>query len=223
MATHAERLDLYAPALAEICGAARTEALVTPHLEAGAGAVDAVLRADLHTFLPNDLLRHMDTLSMAFSIEARVPILDHELVELAARMPAKHKIRGGELKAVLKDAVEDLIPQSTLRRPKQGFNFPMHKWMHSSLQPIVDATLDRDVVARRGLFRPQAVEALLAAFRAGSSGRNPMAWWIPQIRVWSLVVLELWMRLYLDHPATDSPPECATEELLAAAPEPVLS
>ncbi|MAE70094.1 MAG: hypothetical protein CME06_06455 [Gemmatimonadetes bacterium] len=223
VATHAERLDLYTPALAEICRTARTEALVLPHLDAGAGAVDAVLRADLHTFLPNDLLRHMDTLSMAFSIEARVPILDHELVELAARMPAEHKIREGELKAVLKDAVADLVPESALRRAKQGFNFPMHKWMNDSLRPIVDAALHPDVVAKRGLFRPEAVEALVAAFRAGSSGSDPMAWWIPQIRVWSLVVLELWMRLYLDHPSADSAPDCSTEELLAAAPEAVLS
>jgi len=226
-ATHEERRALYAPPLATLCAEQRTEDLVLPHLERGSDPVDAVLRADLHTYLPNDLLRHMDSLSMAFSIEARVPLLDHELVELAATMPTEHKIRAGELKAVLKDAVADLIPESALRRAKQGFNFPMHKWMHGPLRPIVEAALDPELVARRGLFRPAAVAELLAAFRGARTGVGVTQWWIPQIRVWSLVVLELWMRLYLDRAAPEGPPEGASdggvEELLREPAGPVLA
>jgi len=91
-------------------------------------------------------------MSMATSLECRVPLLDHELVELAARMPETIKVRGGRLKHAMKNALADVLPAGILDRQKRGFGTPMGAWLKSDLKPLLSRMLDESTVARRALF-----------------------------------------------------------------------
>ncbi|MCC7486321.1 MAG: asparagine synthase (glutamine-hydrolyzing) [Burkholderiales bacterium] len=158
-----------------------------------AGSEDALARmlaVDAETQLPDDLLLLTDKMSMAVSLECRVPLLDHELVELAARMPEGVKIRGGRLKHVMKEAVSHLLPRDILERKKRGFGTPMGAWLKEDLAPLVAGLLSERVVAGRGLFRYPAVRDLVAAHEANRVDGTD--------RLLSLINLEVWSRLYLD-------------------------
>src|SRR5436190_4239226 len=117
---------------------------------------------DAETQLPDDLLMLTDRMTMATSLECRVPLLDHELVELAARIPAEVKIKGGELKHLMKRALADLLPRETLQRKKRGFGTPMGAWLKRDLAPMLQSVLSPASLAARGLVRPAAVHKLIA-------------------------------------------------------------
>jgi asparagine synthase (glutamine-hydrolysing) len=154
---------------------------------------DAVRRmslVDLETQLPDDLLMLTDKMSMATSLECRVPLLDTRLVELAAAMPSRMKIRGRELKHVLKRALSPLLPDDILHRKKRGFGAPMGAWIKSELAPLTRMMLGRDAVARRGLFRPEVVARTLAEHEASREDHTD--------HLLALLNLEVWCRLYLD-------------------------
>ena len=114
----------------------------------GEDALNRMLAVDAETQLPDDLLMLTDKMSMATSLECRVPLLDHELVELAARMPEEVKIRGGRLKHVLKEAVSGLLPRDILERGKRGFGTPMGAWLKDDLAPLVRGLLSEPVDRR---------------------------------------------------------------------------
>ncbi|RPH66282.1 MAG: asparagine synthetase B, partial [Burkholderiales bacterium] len=145
---------------------------------------------DAATQLPDDLLMLTDKMSMAVSLECRVPLLDRKLVELAARMPASVKIRGGRLKYLMKEALRDVLPADILHREKRGFGAPIGAWIKRSLAPVVQTLLSRDSVARRGLFRPEAVERLIAEHQANRIDGTDA--------ILALMNLEVWSRIYLD-------------------------
>ncbi len=170
---------------------------------AGAGSDDDLNRmfaVDAETQLPDDLLLLTDKMSMAVSLECRVPFLDHQLVELAASMPAEIKIAGGQLKHVLKAALGDLLPQDILHRPKRGFGTPMGAWLKRELAPVLRGLLAPDVLRRRGLFRPPAVDRLIADHQANRiDGTDALL---------AMMNLEVWSRLYLDR---RSPADVADE------------
>jgi asparagine synthase (glutamine-hydrolysing) len=159
---------------------------------------------DAATQLPDDLLMLTDKMSMAVSLECRVPLLDHELVEMAARMPEEIKIRGGVLKAVMKEALKDLLPQEILHRKKRGFGTPMGAWLKSELAPLLDSVLSAESVAARGLFRHAAVERLKAEHRANRADHTDA--------LLSLLNLEVWARMFLDGRTHSD----VTDELLGA-------
>jgi asparagine synthase (glutamine-hydrolysing) len=140
---------------------------------------------------------------MAVSLECRVPLLDHELVELAARMPEDVKIRGGRLKHVMKEAVSGLLPRDILKRKKRGFGTPMGAWLKNDLAPLVRNLLSEAVVDGRGLFRYPAVQELIAQHEANRIDGTD--------RLLALMNLEIWSRMYLDHRT----PEDVTVELKA--------
>jgi asparagine synthase (glutamine-hydrolysing) len=145
---------------------------------------------DAGTQLPDDLLLLTDKMSMATSLECRVPLLDHELVELAARMPQAVKIRGGRLKHAMKEAVADLLPPDILDRKKRGFGTPMGAWLKQELAPMMDELLSEDALERRGLFEPGVVRALIVQHEQNRvDGTDRLA---------ALMNLEIWARMYLD-------------------------
>ncbi len=129
-----------------------------------------LMDVDFATQLPDDLLLLTDKMSMAVSLECRVPLLDQRLVELAAGMPGSLKMRGGELKHVMKRALAGVLPDNILYREKRGFGAPMGAWLRAELAPVLRDVLSRDSVVRRGLLDPDAVAAHDPRARAAEGG-----------------------------------------------------
>lgn len=145
--------------------------------------------ADLLTYLPCDLLTKVDIASMAHSLECRCPFLDHHVVELAAAMPLRLKLRRGRGKWILRRAFADLLPPAVRRRNKMGFGVPLDHWFRTELRDFArDVLLDPATLAR-GYFQPSAVQKLLDDHLAGRFDHS--------YRLWSLMVLELWQRQWL--------------------------
>jgi asparagine synthase (glutamine-hydrolysing) len=188
--------------LLRLDGAARPDRIAAAFRHAGGGdALNRMLAVDAETQLPDDLLMLTDKMSMATSLECRVPLLDHELVELAASMPEAVKIRGMRLKHVLKEAVSGLLPRDILERKKRGFGTPMGAWLKADLAPLVQGLLSEAVVNTRGLFHLQEVRNLIAAHEANRIDGTD--------RLLALINLEIWSRIYLDRRT----PEDVTTEL----------
>jgi asparagine synthase (glutamine-hydrolysing) len=160
---------------------------------AAAGRDDELNRmfaVDAETQLSDDLLLLTDKMSMAVSLECRVPLLDHELVEMAAAIPGELKVKGGSLKHLMKKALSPHLPDDILHRAKRGFGTPMGAWLKKELLGVVRELLSPAVVRRRGLFRPEAVAALLADHEGNrSDGTDALL---------ALLNLEVWSRIYLD-------------------------
>jgi asparagine synthase (glutamine-hydrolysing) len=159
----------------------------------GGDALDRMLEVDQMTYLPGDLLVKMDIASMAHSLEARSPFCDHELMELAASLPMAAKVRGETTKALLKDAVRPWLPDAIVDRPKQGFMIPMAEWLTRDL--AADVLLDPRSL-ERGLFREERVRELVDGVADGH-----------EYRLWTLVMLELWFRTYVDRATFGEPLE----------------
>jgi asparagine synthase (glutamine-hydrolysing) len=146
---------------------------------------------DLETYLPLDILTKVDRMSMAHSIEARVPLLDHRLVELAARIPPELHLKGGRTKHVFKRALEGRLPAAILDRPKRGFAVPLGSWFRGGLGTFTRELLLSETSRQRGIFEPSYIEELL---RLHDRGR-PL-----DLQLWTLVSFELWCRRFLDRP-----------------------
>ncbi len=162
-------------------------------LAASAGTRDhlSVLQyIDTHHYLPEDILTKVDRMSMLASLESRVPLLDHVLLEFAATIPSKLKIRAGTAKYVLKRAMEPDLPPEVLHRPKMGFGVPLARWFRGELRDWATSLLTDPRARQRGLVRPDAVATLLADHRGGRRDRSP--------QLWSLVCFELWCRTWWD-------------------------
>jgi asparagine synthase (glutamine-hydrolysing) len=160
---------------------------------AGAHDGDAVYRmfaADLATQLPDDLLALTDRMTMATSLECRVPLLDTALVELAARMPSRLKVRDRELKHVMKRALAGVLPEEILMRPKRGFGAPIGAWLKRELRPLLRGVLSRRAIEARGLFDWTPVEETIALHESNRADHTD--------HLLALLNLELWSRMYLD-------------------------
>jgi asparagine synthase (glutamine-hydrolysing) len=132
----------------------------------------------------------VDKMCMAMSIEARSPFEDRAMVDLALSLPLAYKLRRGDFKRVLKDAVRDLVPAAVLTRPKWGFMPPASEWLRTSLRPLVETYLAPDRVAAVGVFRPDAIAALVS----GHMERRSYALY----PVWSALVFMLWHAFYIE-------------------------
>jgi len=186
--------------------AANGHALAAAFAEAQSGDdLNRMLAVDVATQLPDDLLMLTDKMSMAVSLECRVPLLDHELCELAAAIPERIKLRGGRLKHVLKEALGDVLPRGILERKKRGFGTPMGAWFKGALAPLVRQMLSPEAIERRGLFDPRAVSELIAAHDANRVDGTD--------RLLALLNFEIWARLYLEGRA----PEDVVDEIKVAA------
>jgi asparagine synthase (glutamine-hydrolysing) len=162
-----------------------------PYFE-GADLVAEANWADLHSYLPDDLLTKVDGASMAHGLEARSPLLDHVLVEWAVAIPQRIKMAHGATKALFKSAMAPYLPAELLYRPKMGFGCPIDQWLRNELRELAyDLLLSRRAM-ERGLFRPDYVRRLLDEHCTGSRDH--------QMRLWALLILELWFQIWIDAP-----------------------
>lgn len=148
------------------------------------------LYADIKTTLVSEMLTKADRMTMANGLEGRVPFLDHRLVEWAFTVPARHKIQGTNGKALVKTALESHLPRDILYRRKQGFNVPLKIWMRGELRDFVRDLLTPARLQRRGIFRPQAVEAILRRHEDGTVDASN--------KIFAMLMLELWHETFLD-------------------------
>ena len=170
------------------------------HFEAAPGGLgDRMSHADLQTYLV-ELLMKQDQMSMAASIESRVPFLDQRVVETAAATPSRFKLAGWRTKALLREAVRDLVPAPILARRKMGFPVPLDGWLRGRFRPVVEEFVLGPRALRRGLFVPGALRRLVAEHDAGV-GRHAD-------RLWLLINLELWQRLFIDGEDVRIGPAC---------------
>lgn len=156
----------------------------------GADSLHQAMYVDLKTSLPDDLLALTDKMTMASSIECRAPFMDHELVELAGRMPSNLKVRGLTMKYVLKKALRSWLPRDILHRKKRGFGAPMGSWLRRRLDPLVQDVLSEDQVRKRGFFDWTVVHEILTSHRAQTRDYTD--------HLLALISLELWCRIFLD-------------------------
>lgn len=156
----------------------------------GAGVVDAVLLADMMTYLPNDLLVKVDIASMAVSLEARSPFLDHHVIEFAASLPENLKLRGLTTKYILKRALRKILPQENLQRRKMGFGVPLGHWFRGEMQGFLRETLLAEKSLRRGFFKPEIVTRMVEEHTRGQKDYAP--------QLWTLLMLELWFQRFID-------------------------
>jgi asparagine synthase (glutamine-hydrolysing) len=159
--------------------------------------LSALQYLDLKSYLPLDILTKVDRMSMAHSIEARVPLLDHEVVEFAASIPPAMQLRNGRSKHVFKQALRGTLPDDLIDRPKHGFAVPLDKWFRGSLAGFARDLLLSDRARTRGIFEPAYVEALMAQQRRG----RPL-----DFQVWTLMTVEQWCRLVIDGDAVHEMP-----------------
>jgi asparagine synthase (glutamine-hydrolysing) len=155
-----------------------------------ADLLDTLLSVDVQSYLPYDLLVKMDIASMANSLEARSPFLDHEVMEFCARLPSAYKLRGLTSKYLLKKAAAQLLPPETLRRGKRGFEVPVGYWMRGDLRPWIEDVLLSPRALKRGYFKPDALRQLV---HAHVDGRHDWSF-----ELWALLWLELWHRDFMD-------------------------
>jgi asparagine synthase (glutamine-hydrolysing) len=170
--------------------------------------LDVLLYLDSKTYLPGDILTKVDRMSMAVSLEARAPLLDHKLIEFVTRIPAALKLRGTETKHIFKRAVADFVPPEILHRPKQGFGVPIQQWINEQLRAQMHDTLTDTRARARGYVEPRYVAQLLAEHERGR--RDHAA------PLWALFMLELWQRIFIDD-AGASTARAATDAALPVA------
>ncbi|HET9532821.1 MAG TPA: asparagine synthase (glutamine-hydrolyzing) [Blastocatellia bacterium] len=156
----------------------------------GLDPVDAAMSVDVVSYLPYDLLVKVDITSMSNSLEARSPFLDHEVMEFAARLPVRYKLRGGQSKYLLKRAFKDLLPTENVKRRKMGFGVPVGQWFRGPLRPLLEDALLAERAEKRGYFQPEQVRRLVADHLERRADHS--------FSLWSLLMLELWHREFID-------------------------
>lgn len=159
-------------------------------LEGGRGDwLSRIQYQDLKNYLPLDILTKVDRMSMANSLEARVPLLDHKLVEFAAAIPPQYRLRGGSTKHIFKQAMRGILPDGIIDRRKQGFALPLDRWFRGELSTYVRDLLLSETSRARGIFDAAYIEKMLKIHDGGRSLYLPL---------WTLISFELWCRTFLD-------------------------
>jgi asparagine synthase (glutamine-hydrolysing) len=194
-----ERSNLYSAAMAQAVDSDRAVSVTRRYMESAAkyGVLNKMLYVDTNTWLPDELLVKADKMTMANSMELRVPLLDHKVLEFAAGLPRDAKVRRLTMKYMAKKALKGHVPEEILARRKAGFPVPYRMWLRRELREWVSQILlDRRTLSR-GYFNPDAVEKVLRANLDGADFSKV---------VFSLVVLELWHRIFLDRDSPASSP-----------------
>jgi asparagine synthase (glutamine-hydrolysing) len=183
------RPSFYAPEFSERIGENRHNLHylgVLPPATFGARDVDRVMQAQMQTVLPDDYLAKVDGATMGVSVEARSPFLDIDLVELAMRIPADVRFRGGKSKSLLRRLALKQVPVECVQRRKQGFAAPIGKWLRNDWADLVEDCVLGPQVEQRGWFRRKALERVVQEHRRGVNH---------DYLLWALLVLEMWIRL----------------------------
>jgi len=157
--------------------------------EKSGGILDRMSHADLQTYLV-ELLMKQDQMSMAASIESRVPFLDHEFAEHVVRLPSRFKVRGLETKAVLREALKHLVQPEILKRPKMGFPVPVGRWLRGPFWSVVEEFVLGPRACERGFFKPAMLRRLAEEHRSGIREHGD--------RLWLLINFEMWQRIFLE-------------------------
>jgi len=152
--------------------------------------LDRLLYLDSKTYLVADIMTKVDRMSMAASLEARAPLLDHELIEFVVKMPASLKLKGVETKYIFKRAMDGVVPREILNRRKQGFGMPISDWVNTQLRDRIHSELSESRTMSRGYFDPRYVRTLLDEHRQNRRDHSPA--------LWLLWMLELWHRRFVD-------------------------
>ena len=152
--------------------------------------LEKLLYLDMVTYLPEDLLVKMDIATMANSLEARVPFLDHKFMELVAGIPSHLKLKGTKSKFILKTAFKDFLPDAVFKRKKMGFGVPVSRWFRTELKDYVYEILLDPRTLNRGYFRREGIERLLNEHIAARYDHSS--------KIWSLLFLEIWFRVFID-------------------------
>jgi asparagine synthase (glutamine-hydrolysing) len=166
---------------------------------AGGDWLTALQYLDLKSYLPLDILTKVDRMSMAHSLETRVPLLDHKVVEFAATIPPDLKLRNGTTKYIFKRALRGVLPDAILDRPKKGFSVPVTEWFRGDLEGFVRDLLLSSTARQRGIFDPRYIDRVLTRHRRGRDLSG---------QLWTLVSFELWCRGVLERrarPAAEGP------------------
>jgi asparagine synthase (glutamine-hydrolysing) len=189
-----QRDQLYTLEFRNLLGVSLAPSVIAEPWRAASGdtPIDVMLEVDVETYLPGDLLVKMDIATMAHSLEARSPFLDPRVMGLAASLPADLKANGAEKKVVLRDALRGWIPDGILDRPKRGFVVPIVDWFRNELRDWSRDVLLDSPARHRGWFDHSYVEAMLGRHARGVEDASP--------RIWALLVLELWLREFVDGP-----------------------
>ena len=186
-----ESSSLYTDAMAEIVDRDESTSVTRKYLARASDydILNQMLYVDTNTWLPDELLVKADKMTMANSVELRVPLLDHQLLEFAANLPRNQKVRRWSMKYLLKKALRGRLPDAILFRPKAGFPVPYESWLQNNLRDFVfDVLLDSRTLSR-GYFRKSAIEKLLT--HSNKNGKYAK-------EVFSLLILELWHRTFID-------------------------
>lgn len=182
--------ELLTPETKERTGRVNPYAEINRYLKENdaASPLNQWLYADIKTYL-HELLMKQDQMSMAASIESRVPFLDHKLVELTARLPERLKLRGLTTKYVLRRSMKGILPEAILKRPKMGFPVPLGKWFRDQFRPVIDEYVLSERAVGRGLFDADYVRRLVGRHLSGENHTE---------RLWTLVNFEMWLRQFMD-------------------------
>jgi asparagine synthase (glutamine-hydrolysing) len=205
-----EQRDLFEPEVFALVSAGDPWREAAAHLARGDRHwLSSLQHLDIKSYLPLDILPKVDRMSMAHSIEARVPLLDHKVMEFAATIPPELKLRQGTGKYIFKRALRGVLPPPILNRAKKGFAIPLGRWFRGRLGEFVRDLLLSSRARQRGVFKPAAVEALLTR---NERGRDL------DFHLWTLISFELWARRFLDEPRRTAPLTAGRREPLVVGP-----
>ena len=184
--------SLYSGEFKEGLGAKGPLELLKPYLDGhpDMSLLDRLLMADTNTYLPDDLLVKVDIASMANSLEARSPFLDHKLMEFAASLPSEYKMKHFVKKYILKTALKDLIQSKNLHRPKMGFGMPVGSWFRNELKDFLIENLLSEASLRRGYFAPRIIKGMVSEHISARRDHS--------LQLWTLLMFELWHQRFID-------------------------
>ncbi|MBL4757463.1 MAG: asparagine synthase (glutamine-hydrolyzing) [Rhizobiales bacterium] len=205
----AVKQSLYGPGMKDFLHRSALDRL-DPYFDEAPNMLLGAAWADTHNYLPDALMVKVDIASMAHSLEARSPFLDHKLMEWAASIPAHQRFEGSEPKSLLKKAMRSHLPHDLMYRPKMGFGVPIDLWLRGEMKEFTYDTLLSRQAGARGLFDMDHVKSLLDRHVAGENWAYP---------IWALLMLELWHQMWID--SSDPFTHPAAQRIIARAPDTV--
>jgi asparagine synthase (glutamine-hydrolysing) len=177
----------------------------------GLGLFEQMMAADTVTYLPDDILVKLDRASMAVSLETRVPLLDHRVVEFAWRVPFEYKVRDGQTKWLLRQVLHRHVPRALIERPKMGFGVPIGDWLKGPLRDWAEALLDESRLEREGYLRPAPIRRMWQSHLAGAIGNEH--------RLWTVLMFQSWLDEHGSAPSAR--PGCTVEDPVKPSASPV--